>query len=286
MNQPSPALADLQAWLQDRLMHPRHDSDDRGRSCADVLTPSRRLSPEQRVAVYVNAYAARLVECLRVEFPAVRHAAGEEAFDGFAAGYLQAQPSQSYTLAELGRGFSQYLRATRPKNDLPSAEPDFADFLIDLATLERTYSEVFDAPGPERNSGVTTEQLLNIGPEQFANSRLEFHETVRLLSLRFPCHEYASAVRRSEVALPPAPGPTSLVVFRRRYVVRRMVLPVPQFELLQALREGARIGEALRRSLAASDRSGLTAAAVQQAFAEWTALELIRQIVPETVPQN
>ena len=115
MNQPSPALADLQAWMQDRLMHPRHDSDDRGRSCADVLTPSRRLSPEQRVAVYVNAYAARLVECLRVEFPAVRHAAGEEAFDGFAAGYLQAQPSQSYTLAELGGDSANTSRPRGPR---------------------------------------------------------------------------------------------------------------------------------------------------------------------------
>jgi hypothetical protein len=91
-------------------------------------------------------------------------------------------PSRSYTLAELGRGFSEYLFETRPPTHSPADEPDFADFLIDLARLERCYSEVFDLPGPEREPGLTPEIITSIAPVQFAGTRLIFHDTVRLLT--------------------------------------------------------------------------------------------------------
>ena len=58
-----------------------------------VVDPSKRRTSIERIEVYANAYYARLLECLRDEFPALFHAVGEEVFDGLAFGYLQAYPS-------------------------------------------------------------------------------------------------------------------------------------------------------------------------------------------------
>ena len=117
----------------------------------DVVDPSKRRTSIERLEVYANAYYARLLECLRDEFPALFHALGEEVFDGLAFGYLQFYPSRSYTLSDLSRQFAEYLEETRPRDDDDAnGSPSWPDFMIDLARLERCYSEVFDGPGAER----------------------------------------------------------------------------------------------------------------------------------------
>jgi hypothetical protein len=226
------------------------------------------------LSIYGHAYYARLLECLRAEFPAVLHAAGDEAFAGLAAGYLQSYPSRNYTLAELGRHFSDSLQETRPPRAADSQLPDFADFLIDLARLERCYSEVFDGPGPERVPGLTPEALASLSPAQFADSRLVFHDSVRLLELRFPCHEYASAVRQERDPVPPAATSTQLVVYRKNYVVRRFGVTPVQFAMLSDLQRGCTLAKALQRAASAKNASQF----VRQCFADWTAAPLFRAV--------
>src|SRR5260370_15904159 len=104
-----------------------------------VVTRSRSLTALERLDIYHRAYFARLVECLRDEFPVLVHALGEDAFDAFALNYLQRYPSRSYTLNHLGTRFPHYLAETRPDDGDALSWPDF---LIDLATLELTFGEV------------------------------------------------------------------------------------------------------------------------------------------------
>src|ERR1700693_5287793 len=104
-------LAQIQRWLQAVITHPdgveaglasseaRDQIDvDPGR-VEQVVDPSKRRTSIERLEVYANAYYARLLECLRDEFPALLHAVGEEVFDGLAFEYLPSYPSQSYTLS-------------------------------------------------------------------------------------------------------------------------------------------------------------------------------------------
>src|SRR5580698_11091876 len=121
-----PRLDQIQRWLQAVIMHPdgvnagiqspeaRSEVNVSPDQIEQVVTRSQRRTSVERLEVYANAYYARLLECLRDEYPALFHAAGEEVFDGLAFGYLQAYPSQSYTLGELSRRFAQYLEETRP----------------------------------------------------------------------------------------------------------------------------------------------------------------------------
>src|SRR5258707_1575006 len=155
-------LGQLQRWMQAAIMHPAGIAEGiasaEARSYIDVgpdeaervVTRSRAMTALERLAIYAYAYSARLVECLSEEFPVLKHALGEEVFDAFAVEYLERYPSRSYTLFQLGVNFPRFLAETRPDREADEGvAAEWPDFLIDLATLERTFSEVFDGPGVE-----------------------------------------------------------------------------------------------------------------------------------------
>jgi len=281
-----PSLRVVQQWLQSVLQHPAgvmagaQAMQDQIASAdiSRVITSSARQTPAERLAIYGRAYWARLLDCLSAEFPAVKVAAGDEAFTGFAAGYLQARPSTSHSLSDLGGGFSQYLSETRPTRSTVESLPDYADFLIDLAALERCYSEVFDLAGPERTTSLSSAAVAAISPAEFATSRLQLHATVRLMALRFPCQEYASAVRQSRELRIPAPRPSWLIVYRQNYVVRRWSVPRWQFELLAGLRAGDEFTTALARAVQADDVPLSLETELRACLTRWTAAPLFRGI--------
>ena len=277
-------LQRIQHWMQAVIMHPEGVAagieSPESRSVLDVaidqvesvIHRSTAQTSIERLDIYANAYYARLLEVLAAEFPALVHALGEKLFQEFAFGYLQQYPSQSYTLSELSAKFPEYLARTRPVNESADTEPDWADFLVDLATLERTYSDVFDGRGVEGQQLLNTDELREITLDRWPGVRLVPVPCLRLLRLRFAVHEYASAVRRKENPELSAPSPTWLVVTRRNYVVRRIAIDETEFLALAALVGGGSIADSLN---AAQDRwSGdvdQLATEVQRWFRDWSA---------------
>lgn len=265
-NRSSRDLYQIQQWMQAVIMHPdgvpagmdseraRHQIDVHPDQIEEVIRRSRRQTSIERMQIYGNAYYARLVECLREEFPALAQTLGQETFDGFAFYYLQKYPSQSYTLAKLGRNFPRYLAETRPADtDAPSAGPTWVDFPIDLATLERLYSEIFDGPGIEGKRILPKADLANIPPERWPEARLIPVPCLRLVSLRYPVHDYISAVRHQQEANIPEPSRTYLVVTRREFIVRRSAVSRPEYKLLGALMAGEPVGAAIEHAATAPD---------------------------------
>jgi hypothetical protein len=281
-------LERIQRWMQAVIAHPdgvaagldspaaRAEIDAPARDLESVIRPSKKLSSVERLGVYAGAYYARLLECLREEYPALVHALGEETFDGFAFGYLQSHPPRSYTLADLSAHFPQFLAETRPEDEDLT---DWADFLIDLAALERTYAEVFDGPGVEGQPTLQADDLQAIPPERWPEARLLPVPCLRLLTLRAPVHEYVSAVRRGESPAPPGPSPTHLVVTRRDFVVRRAAVSPVEFDLLARLAAGEPVGAAIEQT-ALAHQADLDhfAAQLQQWFHDWAAGAFFRGV--------
>lgn len=248
-------LTSIQRWMQSVIMHPdgvaagidapasRESIDIAAGQVERVICRSASQSSIERLNVYAQAYYARLLEVLASEYSALVYALGAELFQEFAFGYLREHPSRSYTLNDLSAHFPQYLATSRPTRD--SAEPDWADFLIDLATLERTYSDVFDGPGVENQTLLSSEELAQIAPDQWPDMQLSPVPCLRLLQVQFPVHEYVSAVRRQEQPELPVPSPTWLVVTRRNYVVRRVAVQEAEFAALTALVAGKSVIDAL-----------------------------------------
>jgi hypothetical protein len=273
-------LDQIQRWLQAVIMHP--DGVEAGIESAEArveidVTPdqveavvdrSARRTSVERIEVYANAYYARLLECLHDEFPALLHAVGEEIFDGLAFGYLQAYPSTSYTLTNLGGHFVQFLEETRPTDEADEG-PSWPDFMIDLARLERTYSEVFDGPGAERLKLLGVEEIQTIQPDAWPSARLVPAPCLRLLALRYPVQEYATGVRKKEDPPLPDPQPTWLAVSRIQYVVRRWTLSPIQYDLLGALLAGQTVGEAIGKAALATRESGHSLDCLGENLRDW-----------------
>jgi len=299
MSQNPVRLDQIQRWMQAVITHPqgvsagiesaeaRSEIDVVPDRIAQVVDPSQRRTSIERLEVYANAYYARLLECLRDEFPALLHAVDEEVFDGLAFEYLQKYPSASYTLSDLSRRFAQFLEETRPREEAADeAEagdgPAWPDFLIDLVRLERTYSEVFDGPGAERLTLLRADDIQAISPDDWPSARLVPVPCLRLLSLRYPVHAYATGVRKHEDPPLPDPQPTWLAVSRINYVVRRWTLSRMQHDLLQSLLAGTPIGTAIEQAALAATESGETldrlADSLRDWFQEWSAAGFFQAI--------
>src|SRR6059058_1618162 len=207
-----------------------------------VVTRSHPLTAAGRLAIYSHSYFARLQECLRAEFPVLLHALGEKLFNLFTFEYLKHYPSRSYTLNHLGENFARYLAETRPDNDVPpNARESWPDFIIDLATLERAFSEVFDGPGVEDRQILDAGQLLTIG--QLHEARFLPVVCLKLLSFRYPISQYFRAVRNHEDPALPRPADTFLVMTRRSYTVLIHELTGQQYDLLRALVAGQSLNQ-------------------------------------------
>jgi hypothetical protein len=296
ITQPPLDLERLQRWMQTAVAHPA--GVDEGIACAEarqhldiaperiehVLTRSQAQTALERLSIYGSAYYARLIECLREEFPVLRHALGEEIFDGFAVGYLQEYPSQSYTLFKLAAHFPRYLAESCPDpGEDENGAANWSQFLIDLAALELAFNEVFDGPGTEGARLLDASHLGALAVERLPEARLVCVDCLRLLALRYPVHTYFTAVRRKEQVELPAAADTFLAVTRRDYVVRHYEVSRPAYQLLSALLTGQSIGEAIQRAAdAARPEMQQLTTDLRQWFHDWAAEGFFRAVeLPE-----
>lgn len=297
MSSPRP-LNQIQKWMQAVITHPHSveegiaSEDARTQidvpldSIETVIERSRALTSLKRLGVYANAYYARLLECLTEEFPALVHAVGEEAFQGLAFEYLQDCPSSSYTLNELGTRFPEYLDSLQSSHESHDS-PDWLDFLVDLARLQRTYSEVFDGPGNEGQPRLRTETLISIPPDRWNAVRFQMAPCLRLEKYRFPVHVYASQVRLNEEPEFPEPEDVHLAISRIQYRVRRWELSPLQYRLLESLLAGETLGEAIVRAMSDKEiEPDEIASQLRDWFEEWAECGFFTGILDENMPTS
>lgn len=293
MNQPPRDLESLQRWMQAVITHPLGieagiDSDE-ARELIDVetdgveqvITRSQARTSIERLEVYGNAYFSRLLECLRDQFPALVSALSAEVFDQFALDYLQACPPHSYTLNQLSDRFTTFLAETRPareENEAGIAEPDWADFVIDLARMEEAIDDVFDGPGLERETPLMVETLGSIPPEDWPNCRLIPSPALRLLAFQFPINDYFTAYRAGEEPEIPAPEATFLVLHRRDYIVQRYPVTAPQYALLIALLAGENVNSSIAAAAELVEDWEQFASDLRSWFFDWCAAGFFQRV--------
>jgi hypothetical protein len=240
----------------------------------DVVRGSGALSATQRLELYSRTHRRRLAGCLRESYPGLRHALGDELFEDFALDYLRAQPSRSYTLASLGAGWPAHLEATRPDGDLPAGERErWPDFLVDLARVERTFSEVFDGTGVEGDPLATAADVPDADDPGASWETITVMPVVclRIVAARFPVGTYLAAVRRGQDPPLPAPATSFVAVSRRDYVVTITELGAAGHALLAALVEGASVR-------AAAGAAGVELHEARQLVARWASRGLVAAI--------
>lgn len=239
-------LGRLQEWMQAVISHPGEIDEALraapGLRAEEVIRPSSTLSPAERLAIYQGMYPLRMEEALRSDYPGLAHLVGDAAFTALVRAYVAAWPSRSYTLNRLGDQLPEFLRDGGGGLRRP-------DLLADLATLERAFSQVFDA---EETPSLTEAEIAAVAPEAWADAVLEPIAALRLLALRYPVGLWLDAIKaEGEEHRHPrlARKDSRLVVYRRRYAVYREELDKSAHALLADLVAGRPLGEAVEAAL-------------------------------------
>lgn len=282
----APELDRMQRWFFEMVSHPKGVkaafNDDSAAQylppevdqLKQIIKPSKFLSAARRMDIYADMYFWRLVEVLESDFEVLSHCLGHHAFHRVMERYLQAHPSRSYTLSELGRRLPEYIREADDE-DLSSPQ-----FLSEIAALELAISDVF---AERRAEPLAAEALGKIPQDAWVDAVFTVIPAFRLLSFEYPSNVYFQAYRDERAGEGaddwPEAEPSWLVVFRKVYTVWRMDLSQEQYVLLEALSQGKTLGESIElcAGLEGLDLETLTQNLMHW-FQEWTADGLFSEI--------
>jgi len=207
-----------------------------GANAADLIRPSEKLTPEQRIAIYRKAYFARLLGVFRETFPGLRHALGEPLLDQFALQYLQSHPPRTYSIDRVADHFAAWLSSTRPR------EP-WADFVVQLATLELALSELGDCAGLEGKPIPSARDVDALGPS-LLQARPTRSPALRLFAESWPVSDYLQSLHQGENPSPPEPASGYAVAARVDYRVTLHRIDAIEYALLTSLDGNRTVDEA------------------------------------------
>ncbi len=195
----------------------------------DLVVDDERLGADLRLAIYRNAYEARLVDALGSDFEALRALMGDDAFGELGRAYVRAHPSTAFSLRWLGRHLSAFL--TVPPYS------DQAD-LAELAGFEWALAGAFDAaddPVARESDAAAVE------PAAWPALRARLHASVRWMDCRWNTQVRWRAFKDG-IPMPPAqplPEVVRVLIWRQQLTTRFRSLPGDEAAALEAIAGGA-----------------------------------------------
>jgi hypothetical protein len=269
----APGLETLERWMQAVVMHADGaEAGLRSRTArrlvaaaaldpSAVVLPSKQLGSLERIEIYAHMYYARLVEVMEAEYPTVRQLLGPRAFAEACRRYVAKHPSRARLLNGLSAGFPDFLARTLPRSHRHG-------LAVDIARIERTMEDVFDAPAA---TPMTAVEFAAVGER----TQLAVNPALVLLELRYPANAYINALRRGVRPRIPRPRASRVIVFRRGFQVLRREQEAEQFRLLKTLVAGKPLAAAVRASMGrGTGNADRVARRLRAWFEEWAGSHL------------
>jgi hypothetical protein len=257
-------------WIDDRDMR---------EVTAEFIKPNDRLTSFERIEIYNRQYWFRLIDSFYDDFPGLRAILGRLKFNKLAVEYLDAHPSTSFTMRNLGR----YLPAFIDKHP-GLVVPRFA-LAQDMVKFEWAQVEAFDGAALPP---VTADDLLGKHKNP-ATIRLSLQPYISILHLRYPLDQYviklkksglrgeaSNAVEENELEKParrrqvpiPRAKETHVVVHRLDNSLYYKRIDAREYRLLMSLGRGETLGKAIGLAFTDGPDSGL----IRRWFQTWTEL--------------
>ncbi len=232
----------MQHWLRQLITEPSgveaalaEEGDAQGAQLAALVRGDRGLAPVDRLAVYANAYFARLHDCLRDDFGALARALGPEAFHDLVKTYLMMYPPARPSLRHAGAHLVEHL-ATEPFAEIFTRR---CPYVADLGQLEWAMAEAFYAAD---SPILVREDLAAVAPDGWIDLRFETVPSLRLLTCTWPVHVVRERFDREDAELtwdeapPLVAGPTCLRIWRLDERVRYRAIARLEVDALGAAR--------------------------------------------------
>jgi hypothetical protein len=231
---PAPSLRAEQVWLISAITGSAADAERP--EC--FVTPGPRMDAAARLGVYRGAYRARLVECLRDDYPVLAMTLGDAPFEALAHTYIARYPSSSPNLNAFGRHMPALCREVEPLRSAPHAT-----LLAELAALEWAVVEVLHA---EASPALDVHELQSSPPDRWASATFRSSAAVRLLRFEHAVGPfYQECLERGTAGNAPEARPAVTLVYRRDTKLWRMELTPLMHAVLAPLLAGESIGDAL-----------------------------------------
>lgn len=258
-------LMELQKRVATAVMSPLTQADEIASRTVDgqpmralateLIKPNDRLTSLERLGIYNRQYWFRVLDSLYEDFPGLCAILGPDAFHRLCRAYLTDCPSQSFTLRNLGARLDSWLR------DHPEFGGKNLTLARDMIHLEWAHIEAFDNSAL---SPIGPDDLRELGP----HLRLTLQPYISLLELRYPVDDWRIRVNAASEQHGAAsnamtqdrnrgsrprfnrvqPERIFLAVHRLGFSVYYRRLEPQEFHVLEALRRGDPIGEAIKLS--------------------------------------
>jgi hypothetical protein len=252
-------LGALQSWFFERVTS-RSPTSARSRLGARALglVHAGGASAEQRIAVYIRGYFARLVECLRDDYPAVAFALGPASFDALCTDFIESHPPASPSLNFYGAPFPAFCaQSLGPRSS----------FVSGLARLEWAVVESIHA---DIGTPLDATLLANLPTAAWQRARLIPSPALRIVRATHPVQRYYRAFLAGEIATVPDFEGSTVAVCRRGADIRHLDVEDRHVRLLSRLIDGQSLSSALdvldERATRYDDEP---VAALQRAFSAW-----------------
>jgi hypothetical protein len=187
------------------------------------------------VAVYRNAYRARLMEVLRDSYDKTWTWIGDDAFAAVACHHLILHPPASWTLDDAGKGFD------RTVAELLADHPEAAD----LAWLERAMQDAFCcADTPVLDPHAFAERTAGFGDAGWADMPVRLVAGLQMREVMTDCVALWNAIDSGEaVTAWQFAQPRTVLVWRHGFTPRCRLATNPEVAILAQVRTGARFGD-------------------------------------------
>lgn len=193
-----------------------------------ALRAGRELGAGQRLAIYREAYRARLADALADSFGHTARYLGGDAFRALALEYVETHTPSAYSIRWYGAAFPGWLRKTCPQDAA----------LAELAALDWALRAAFDSADAEPLEAAA---LAALTPADWARVGFRLHPSFRLLRQCWNAVSVWQAINAE--ASPPAvralPQAVTLAVWRHALQPHFRTLEPDEGSALRALRAGA-----------------------------------------------
>jgi len=243
-----------------------------------ALTSNQDLRPEtfgvldqppvpssDRVRVYQQAFQIRMLGSLAEDFPICQQTLGKDQFKHLCQDYLEAFPSRSWTLSELGAELVTFIEPTKEGSSWAKRYP----FLSALAHYE--WAHIL-AELSESHEGVSElSWLAGLTPEQVQNLQLKLDPSV--IFLRSPWR--VDPLEEQEQA---TPSETFYVIYQKSGEAHHQVVTEFQLRLLELMRQGAKVETLLGAIEPSGESTEENKRLIENSFSTWVSEGIISSI--------
>jgi hypothetical protein len=234
-----------------------------------IVKANDRLTSLERMEIYNRQYWFRIWDSLTEDFPGVRRILGKSRFYKTMTDYVTKNPSESFTLRNLGHKLPGYLMKEKGwKQGLSQAR---AEMTQQMAVFEWAQMEAFD--GLVRPV-VRPEDLAGSDP---AELELSLQPNISLLEMDYALDDFTIALKKagqdSKAVALPQKAHLYVMVHRQEETIYYRRMDVGAYSVLKALDEGIVLEKALELGQKASGESDRRwAKSVQAQFGLWARL--------------